>query len=336
MKAALLRATGGPEALQIEEVPIPEPGACQVLIDVEACGICGHDQADRTGLTRIDLPAILGHEISGVVVDVGPQVAHLRPGDRVAAKQWTTCGWCAFCRTGQELQCEQRRFNYGGFAEFAVLDEAATLLVPASVDLAGASIIACALGSCVRALRTVGQVMPGEYVLVTGAGGGLGAHGMQAAKAFGATTIAITTSMHKVDDLRRYGADAVVLAEGPDYWKQILELTAGHGADVVLDNVGHPAVFGPCFRALGRHGRYVFTGQVARQKIDFYPAFVLRSEATITGSGSTGLTEFITAMELVAKGGVKPVIQRFPLTDVAEAQGQMDKRQVTGRAVLIP
>src|SRR5262249_3011016 len=126
------------------------------------------------------------------------------------------------------------------------------------------------------------------------------------------------------------------LASGGDYWKEILSVTDGKGADVVLDNVGHPAVFSPCFRALARGGRYVFTGQVERQKVDLYPAFVFGKEATITGSASTRMAEFVDAMELVRSGRVRPVVQRFSLADVVEAHRQVDGRAVFGRAVLMP
>jgi D-arabinose 1-dehydrogenase-like Zn-dependent alcohol dehydrogenase len=152
----------------------------------------------------------------------------------------------------------------------------------------------------------------------------------------GGKTIALTTSPQKVEELRSHGADAVVLAEGDDYWREILAANGGDPVDVVLDNVGHPDVFTPCFRALARSGRYVFTGQVARRKVEFYPAFVLGKEAIITGAGSTRAFEFMDALESVRDGSVRPVIERFRLDDIAEAWRRMDARQVIGRAVLVP
>jgi D-arabinose 1-dehydrogenase-like Zn-dependent alcohol dehydrogenase len=331
-----MHETGGPEVFQIEDVPVPRPGPTEVLIKVAACGLCGHDQADRSGLTPVKLPVILGHEISGTVAEVGDKVSAIHPGDRVAAKQFTTCGWCDRCRSGREMECSSRHFNYGGFAEYVVLDVQAVLRLPDGIDLTGASIIACAAGSCLRALRVIAEVLPGEHVAVTGAGGGLGLHGLQIAKALGAHTIAITSSPHKVADLKAHGADEVVLAEGSDYWRAILEHTGGHGVDVVLDNVGHPALFGPCFRALARQGRYVFTGQLYRQKVDLYPAFVFGKEATITGSASTRMAEFIETIDLVTGGAVVPVVQTFPLDQIGEAWRQVDDRRIFGRAVVVP
>ncbi|HTE86264.1 MAG TPA: alcohol dehydrogenase catalytic domain-containing protein [Dehalococcoidia bacterium] len=336
MKAAVLHETGGPEAFRLEDVPVPPPGPTQVLIKVAACGMCGHDQADRSGLTNVEMPVILGHEVSGTVVDLGPKASHFQAGDRVACKQFTTCGWCRACQSGRDVECDQRSFNYGGFAEFVAIEERALLPVPDEVDLAEASVVACALGSCVHALRQIARLAFGETVLVTGAGGGLGLHGLQFARSLGARTIALTTSPDKVEKLQQCGADAVVLAGGDAYWQNILAANAGNPVDVVLDNVGHPAVFTPCFWALARGGRYVFTGQVERRKVEFYPAFVLGKEAIITGSGSTRSFEFMDAMESVRTGSVRPVIERFPLDSVVEAWRRMDARQVFGRAVLVP
>jgi acryloyl-coenzyme A reductase len=336
VKAVVLHGTGGPEALKVEEVPVPEPGPTELLVKVAACGVCGHDQADRLGLTHVDRPVVLGHEISGTVVAVGGRVRHFGPGDRVAARQFYTCGRCFYCRAHRDLECPLKRFNYGGYAEYAVLDEESAVRVPDNVDLVGASIVACAVGTCLKALKYTARVAPGEWVVVTGAGGGLGIHGVQVAKSLGARVVAVTSSPGKADRIAACGADRVVVAQGPDYWQQVFRATDGRGADVVLDNVGHPELFGPCFRALARGGRYVFTGQIYRAKVELYPAFVFGKEALITGSASTRMADFIEAMELVGQGKVRPVFELFDLEAAAEAHRRVDNRQVFGRAILVP
>ena len=218
MKAAVIYETGGPEVIKVEDVPDPKPGPADVVIKVAACGLCGHDQADRQGLTHVDKPAILGHEISGTVVAVGDKVHTFKDGDRVASKQFTTCGWCEKCRGGREMECPQRHFNYGGYAEYVAMSEQSIIQVPDDVDLVGASVVACCVGTCLRALEHVAKLMPGESVVVTGTGGGLGIHGIQVAKAMGARTIGITSSPQKVEALRGCGAETVVLSESSDYW----------------------------------------------------------------------------------------------------------------------
>jgi len=328
--------TGGPSVIRLSDVDRPRPAPDEVLLEVAACGMCGHDQADRMGLTTIPLPEILGHEIAGVVAEVGAKVQHFQVGDRVARKQFTTCGRCAACLAGREVQCAQREFNYGGFAEFVTARESTLLPVPEGVGLAEASVVACAVGTCLQALRRIARVQQGETVVVTGAGGGLGLHGVQVASALGATVIAVTGSVDKAKQLATLGADHVVTTDSGDFWKQIMEVTDGRGAEVVLDNVGHPKLFSQCFRGLAHAGRYVFTGQVGADRVSFFPAFVFAKEAVITGSASTLMSTFVDSMALVADGAVKPVVQAYPLDDVVRAFEDLDARRVTGRAVIVP
>jgi acryloyl-coenzyme A reductase len=335
MRAARMHETGGPSVLRLEELDPPSPSESQVLVKVAACGVCGHDQADRMGLTKIPLPEILGHELTGTVVEVGTRVRNFAPGDRVAAKQFATCGHCFFCRSGRELECPQATFTYGGLAEYAVIEDTSLLPVPEHVDLVGATVVACAVGTCHQALTQIAKVQPGEFVAVTGSGGGLGIHGLQVARALGARPLALTSSPAKADTLLELGAEQVIVTSEKDYWRQIMDVTEGRGCEVVLDNVGHPALFSGCFRALARRGRYVFTGQVTGEKVGFYPAFVFAKEAVITGSASTLMSTFVASLQLVADGKVKPVVDTFSFDEVVDAHQAVDDRRVTGRAVVV-
>ncbi|MBB1158100.1 MULTISPECIES: alcohol dehydrogenase catalytic domain-containing protein [Amycolatopsis] len=325
MRAVVLSAPG---ELAVTEADCPEPGSGEVLVEVAACGVCGHDQADRAGLLDIPLPAVLGHEIAGTVVAGGTRFA---AGDRVAAKQFGTCGRCEPCAAGDELRCPRRAFLYGGFAEYAVLPESALLPVPPGVPLAEAAVVACAVGTGLQALRRVARVKPGETVLVTGAGGGLGMHAVQVAAALGTRVLALTGSPDKIAQLEKSGAAQVVLT-GDTAGQDILDLTGGQGVDVVLDNTGLQSVFRQAFRALAHAGRYVLTGQVSGEPIRVHPAFVFEKEAVITGSGSTLMRTFAEAMALVAEGRVRPAVSRYPLEDAARAFTD----RVAGRAVLVP
>jgi acryloyl-coenzyme A reductase len=335
MKAVTLPVHGGPEALRYGDVPDPSPAPDQVVVRVLACGICGHDSADRAGLSHVDLPVVLGHEICGEVVEVGSAVRAFAVGDVVAGKQFSTCGRCRACRSGDDVSCASKRFVYGGGAEYAALDENTLLGVPEGVPPEYAALTACAVGTCLRALEEFGRLRPGETVVVTGAGGGLGLHALQVAAAMDARVIALTSSAEKVGVLEKHGADTVVVT-GDGLVDRLLDATGGRGPEVVLDNVGHPDVFSPLFRVLARRGRYVLTGQLERQKISLFPAFVFGKEAVITGSGSTLMSTFIDSMDLVASGKVRGVVETFPLADAVRAHEAVDARRVTGRAVLVP
>jgi acryloyl-coenzyme A reductase len=335
MKAVSFAETGGPEVLTYGELPDPTPTDTQVVVAVKACGVCGHDSADRAGLAHIPLPAVLGHEIAGDVVEVGRAVRGFAVGDRVACKQFHTCGHCLPCRSGDELSCAEKQFNYGGGAELVALEQDTLLPVPDGIAYADAALTACAVGTCLQALDRVGRLQPGETAVITGAGGGLGLHAVQVAAAMGARVIALTSSPRKAELLGRYGADEVVVSSA-DLATNLLDLTGGRGPELVLDNVGHPDVFSGCFRALARRGRYVLTGQLYRQKISLFPAFVFFKEAVITGSGSTLMSTFMRSMELVADGKVRPVTETFALADAVAAHTAVDGSQVVGRAVLVP
>jgi D-arabinose 1-dehydrogenase-like Zn-dependent alcohol dehydrogenase len=336
VRAAILNRPGGPDALRITDVERPEPAAGHVLVKVAACGLCGHDQADRSGLLDLPLPAVLGHELAGTVVAVGPAVTRVAVGDRVAAKQFSTCGRCGPCTSGDELRCPERAFTYGGFAEYAVVGESTLIQVPTEVDLAAAAVVACAVGTGLQALRHIARLRAGETVLVTGAGGGLGLHAVQVAAALGGRVVALTGSADKAAQLAALGADHVVTTGGDEPWREVVEVTDGRGADVVLDNVGHPKVFSQAFRALADRGRYVLTGQIDAEPIRLHPAFLFAKEAVVTGSGSTLMSTFVDAMAMVADGRVRPLVTTYPLEDVVRAFTDLDEGRVLGRAVLVP
>ena len=170
------------------------------------------------------MPCILGHEISGTVVDVGRDVRGFRPGDRVATVQrYHICGACRHCRMGRETLCPDRKFTgdagmVGGYAEYVAIEDDNVALVPDGVALQDASIVACAIGTILNAMREVGKLAAGESALVTGAGGGLGMHAVQLARLAGAFVIAQTTSPEKAEQIRALGAHEVIVhARGEDF-----------------------------------------------------------------------------------------------------------------------
>ncbi|MCZ1075343.1 alcohol dehydrogenase catalytic domain-containing protein [Rhodococcus sp. A5(2022)] len=326
---------GAPEVLRYQTLTDPTPTPTQVVVRVRACGVCGHDVADRAGLTRVRGGVVLGHEIAGEVVAKGSAVRGFRLGDRVASKQHHTCLECVSCTSGDELGCDQAAFVYGGYAEYAALEQDTLIAIPDGVDMQQAAVTACAVGSCLQALDDVARVREGETVVVTGAGGGLGLHAMQIARRLGARVVAVTSSSAKSDLLFTHGADDVVVAAA-GITEQVLDLTNGVGADVVLDNVGLAGMFEECFKALRRRGRYVLTGQLKREKIALYPAFVFFNEAVITGSASTTTSSFRRSLDLVASGAVVPVTRSFALDEAAAAHGAIDRSEIIGRAVLVP
>jgi D-arabinose 1-dehydrogenase-like Zn-dependent alcohol dehydrogenase len=343
MRAVLQRATGGPDVLELADVPAPgEPERDQVLIRVQACGVCYHDLLVRDGTYRhlVEMPLVPGHEMAGVALAVGPEVARIRPGDRVASTNRETCGQCDLCRTGQEGICPNQRFfghnGPGGYGEYALVRENALSVVPDSIAPEHACFLACAVGTELHAIRDVGAARAGETVLVSGAGGGLGIHGVQVANVCGALVIGLTSSPQKVAAIRAAGAHEVVVIPRGERFQQLIMDVAPRGVDVVCDNVGEP-VFDSCFRALAVGGRYVFVGQLNDRRISFNPAWPLLRNTSLLGANSSTRKELDEVIRLVEMGRIRPVLDAaLPLEAAPTAHRRVAAADMTGRIVLVP
>jgi D-arabinose 1-dehydrogenase-like Zn-dependent alcohol dehydrogenase len=295
------------------------------------------------GLLRhgIKLPCVPGHEIAGTVSAIGASVDDFCIGDRVATTQREhVCGHCRYCRSGREPLCAEQvflgdtRLN-GGYAEFVVVDADNVVPVPDDVALDAAAIASCAIGTMLHAVRTVGRITPGDRVMVTGAGGGLGVHGVQLAKRAGGWVIAQTSSAAKAAALKGYGADAVVVApRDGDFSADVKTATNGEGVDCVLDTVGTP-VFTSTRRSLARGGRWVLIGQLSGAFVPFNPAQLFLKGLSMLSATSTTREELRLCLDMLRPGGVRAVLGAcFPLAHAAEALALVQSGTATGRVVL--
>ncbi len=345
MRAVVIRQIGGPEVVKLEDVPVPAVGPKDVLIEVAACGVCFHDVVARNGTMRrgVELPYIPGHEVAGEVVEVGADVRHFRAGDRVAtAQRRHICGACRYCRSGRESSCPEHIFLgdaglNGGSAEFVCIEDDNLAHVPEGVDLDDAAITACAIGTELNAIRDVARVKTGERVLVSGAGGGLGIHGVQLARLAGAIVYAVTTSQTKVEAIRQAGAHHVIVTpRGADFSRDLLKLTDGEGVDVVIDNVGS-VLFQPTRKSLAMSGRWVFVGQLTGDFVQLNPAQIFFKDITIMSVKSTSRQQLRDSLDLVRHGMVTPMIEaRLPLEEAHRAHALVEQGRTTGRIVLKP
>jgi D-arabinose 1-dehydrogenase-like Zn-dependent alcohol dehydrogenase len=345
MKAMVVRQPGGIDAMRLESIPDPVAGARDVIIKVEACGVCFHDVLTRAGTLKagVKMPCVLGHEISGTVAEVGGEVTRFKPGNRVAtAQRYYICGACRLCRSGRETLCPERRFLgdwglVGGYGEYVAVGDDNVALVPEGVSLADASIAACAIGTILNGVRDVGKLRMGESALVTGAGGGLGLHAVQLARLAGAYVIAQTTSPDKADLIREMGAHHVVVhARGEDFSPQVKRLTGGRGVDVLVDNVGTP-LFEPMRRSLGIAGRWILIGQLTGQFVPFNPAQLFLKNQSMLSVTSTSRNQLEDVLALLQRGQVKAMVTRsLAIEEAGEAHTLMEAGRVTGRIVLRP
>jgi acryloyl-coenzyme A reductase len=345
MRAVIADRTGPPEVLRVAQVAPREPRGRDVRIAVAACGVCFHDVVVRNGTFRrgVGMPVILGHEVAGRVEKLGEEVESLRPGDLVATTIHShVCGDCHHCRSGRETSCPERVFLgdaglNGGYAEFVCVDADAVQKVPAGVSAEEASVIACSIGTELNAVRDVGRVQLGERVLVTGAGGGLGLHGVQLARLAGAFTIAVTTTPSKAMRIRDSGADEVIMAErGEDFSRRVRELTGGRGVDLAIDNVGTP-VFEAVRRSMADDGRIVLVGQVTGDFISINPAQLFLRNVSILSAKGVSRAQLADSLDLVARGRIKPVVEEvLPLERAVEAHRRIEAGLSTGRLILTP
>jgi D-arabinose 1-dehydrogenase-like Zn-dependent alcohol dehydrogenase len=342
----VIRQPGPAEAsLLAETLPDPTPLPHQVVLRVEACGVCFHDVVTRNGTLKagIQLPAIPGHEIAGEVVALGREARGLRIGDRVATSQRAhVCGACRHCTGGREPLCAEAVFLgdaglNGGYAEYVALDADMVVPIPDGVTAEAASIAACAIGTTLHAVSEIGRVRPGETVLVTGAGGGLGMHAVQMARLAGARVLAQTGSPAKVAALRALGVEDVLLhPRGADFSAEVKALTAGEGVDVVIDTVGTP-LFQPTRRSLAKAGRWVLVGQLTGDFVPFNPAQLFLRGISLLSATSTTRAELRQVLGLLGRGAIRAVVDRsLPLAEAAAAHLAMEAGSVAGRIVLRP
>lgn len=335
MRAVVLRDFGPAAHLRVERVPDPVPGPGEVLVRILACGVCGHDLLARAGkLPRTVVPAILGHEPVGIVEAVGAGVEEFHPGDRVASTQRRTCRRCRFCRTGRETLCRSAQFYGeaipGAYAELFVADAGSLTLVPAEVPDAAAAIAACAIGTCLHAIRRL-RVGPGNRAMVTGAGGGLGVHALQLLQLAGAETVAATSSPRKAARLGEL-ADHVVVAPDGRLARRLRQ--SGLRVDRVVD-LTSSVTLGESLASVEPGGLVCVVGNVRTDPVEVIPGLLIVHELELIGSASATREDLEDALELLATARVEPVVSAvLSLEQAAEAHRLLEDREAIGRVVL--
>ena len=342
MRALILQEPGSPPRLTVADVPEPAPGPGEALVRVAACGFCHHDRSVMAGLLRRGVRAgvILGHEIAGVVEAVGAGVHGINAGDRVVTLLTNACGRCDRCQASREHRCRHGEGighgRHGGFAEYVSLSQHSVVPLPDGLELTGAALLACPMGVALQAVETAAAVRPGETVVVTGAGGGLGVHAVQAAAGLGARVLAVTSSPEKAERLRGYGAEEVIETGELDFSEIVAALTGDEGADVVIDTVGS-ALFPSTLRSLGQYGRLVLLGEVAGGRVELNPAELIFRDIRILGSSGVSRATVEKAAAMTASARLAPVVdQALPLEEASHAFELLGSRAAFGRVVLTP
>jgi S-(hydroxymethyl)glutathione dehydrogenase/alcohol dehydrogenase len=367
MLAAVVQ--GAAPRLEVTRIPVPAPRAGEALIRVISCGVCHTDLHVLKGEVAFPRPAVLGHEVSGEVVRFGPGTADRRGldiGDVVVGAFIMPCGTCEPCARGRDDLCHaffaQNRLNgtlydgesrlrmpdggflamysMGGLAEYAVVPITALARIPDALDPITAATLGCAAFTAYGAVHHAGAVAPGQSAAVV-AVGGVGSAVVQMAVEAGANpVIAVDIEDEKLEAARRSGATHLVNSRRSNPAEEVRRLTGGRGVDVAFEALGNPATFTQAISLLADGGRMVAIGIAASSStapVEITP--LVRRGHTVTGSyGARTRTDLPEVLRIAGAGRFDAdalVTQRYDLDTADEAYRALDRREITGRAVVV-
>jgi len=321
MKAVRVHQAGEPDRLSYEDIPMPEPGAGQARVQIEAAGVNFIDVYHRSGLYNMALPMTLGTEAAGTVDAVGPDVGGLAAGDRVAYV-----------------------LQLGAYAEYAVVQADRLVPVPAGIELRQAAAVILQGMTAHYLAHSTYAIHAGDTALIHAAAGGVGHLLVQVAKRRGARVIGTASTPEKARLATEAGVDHVIRYTEVDFADEVANLTGGKGVQVVYDSVGQ-ATFEGSLRCLARRGTMVLFGQSSGQVPPFNLGALARGSLYVT---RPTLGDYVAAREeLLARAGdlfawmaageLEVRIDRtFPLAEAAEAHRYLEGRQTKGKVLLIP
>ncbi|MHC1479583.1 alcohol dehydrogenase AdhP [Frateuria aurantia] len=334
MKAAVVRQFGGP--LSIEEVTVPTPGLGEVLVKIEACGVCHTDlhAVDGDWPVKPTLPFIPGHEGVGHVVAIGPGVSHLKEGDRVGIPWlYSACGHCEHCLGGWETLCEtQKNSGYsvnGGFAEYALAAADYVGRLPDKVGFIEIAPVLCAGVTVYKGLK-VTDTRPGQWVVISGIGG-LGHMAVEYAKAMGLNVVAVDIDDAKLELARKLGAEFTINARNVDPVAVIKkEIGGAHGALVTAVS---PSAFGQAMNMVRRGGTVALNG-LPPGNFDLSIFDMVLNGITVRGSIVGTRLDLQESLEFAAEGKVKATVVTDRLENINDVFQRMHHGQIEGRVVL--
>jgi D-arabinose 1-dehydrogenase-like Zn-dependent alcohol dehydrogenase len=332
MKAVQVNKLGG--SLEVVERPIPDPPAAWVRIKVHACGVCHSDSMMITGeFPATAYPRIPGHEVAGVIDEVGAGVTAWKKGQRVGVGWYGGhCTECAACRRGNFINCVKGQVSGftqdGGYAEYMVTPAQAVASIPDSVSFEDAGPLMCAGVTTYNALRHSGA-RPGDVVGIQ-AIGGLGHLAVQFASRAGYHTVAISLGKDSEALARQLGAHAYLDSQTQDVSAELQKLG---GAKVILTTVPSGKAMSEVIDGLGDEGRLMVVG-VAGDPIEIPPFKLIGRQKSVQGWSSGVASDSEDTMKFAALTGVKPMIETFPLERAPEAYDRMMSGHATFRVVL--
>jgi NADPH:quinone reductase-like Zn-dependent oxidoreductase len=342
MKAAFIRKHGDLEDLKVGELEPPLINPNEVLIRNKFGALNHIDIFIINGWPglKLQMPHIIGSDGSGVIEDVGSEVTTIRKGDRVVINPGLSCGKCKWCLSGQQVFCKEfsimGEHEWGTFAEFFKVPELNVLKCPDNFPLDKAAAAPLTFLTAYRALVTLANVKPNEFVFIHGAGGGVSSAAIQIAKFLGAVVLTTTSTNKKMQKAKSIGADYVYnYKENPEYGRNVYtEITNKQGVDVVLDSVGKNT-FNNSLRLLKPGGRLVTPGSTTGPLTEIDIRQIFWKQLIIKGTTMSNQGEFRDVMNLIFDSKLDPIIDKvYPFEEVVEAENYLSQGKQFGKVLI--
>ena len=340
MRAIRFARFGGPDVLELVEVPTPTPGPGQVALTVTAAAINRFDlqvQAGDAGFP-IPLPFIGGMEAVGVISELGDGVSGWALGDRAMRDVTDSCGACRFCRSGREWRCVHGAFTLesisGGFGEILICDARRLVPLPAAIPDVSAAAVQMSYGTAWQMLFSGAKLDPADTVLISSVGSPLGAAALDIAKHAGAFVIGTASSDARLTQALGRGLDVAINYTSADIVAEVRRATDGAGVDIAFEHVGGEA-FEAALDSLAMDGRLVTCGWHGGGSVSLELMPFVRGRKRIIGSVNRTLDDLHRCLELVARGALRPAVaQTFPLEAIGDAIEVVESRTAFGKVVL--
>ncbi len=340
MKAIMFHQHGGPEVLQYQDAPTPQPKPGQVVVRLQAAALNRLDLWVREGWPgiKLALPHIPGADGAGEVAALGPGVEQWQVGQRVVINSNLACGVCPACQAGYDNRCQTWELLgetvRGTYAQYVAVPQENLLALPDGFSARAAAAAALVFVTAWHALIGRGALRPGESVLVVGASGGVNTASIQIARLTGARVLVVGGSAAKLALAQDLGADVLIDRSRDEDWaRAVYRATDKRGVDVVVDNVG--ATFPQSMRAAAKGGRILTVGNTGGPKIEIDNRFMFARHLSLVGSTMGTRREFATVMGLVFQGKLHAVLdQDFALEHAAQAQERLASGAQMGKVTL--
>jgi alcohol dehydrogenase len=321
--------------------PPPPPGEGEVQLNIRVVALNHIDVWGWRGMAfaKRKLPMVVGAEASAVVSAIGPGVSNVRTGDLVSIYGAPTCGRCRPCREGRDNHCEHPKgvhgFHLDGYArEYANMPARNVIPAPEGVSDIGAALAPVTFGTCEHMLFDNAKLESGETVLVHAGGSGIGSAAIQLAKKIGCTVITTVGSDDKIEKCKELGADHVINYRTDRFEGAVRKITKKRGVDVVFEHVGKDTWAGSML-SMRRGGRLVTCGSTSGVSAETNLMMLFQQQLRLIGSFGCNMRNIADAMEKMAKGYVKPVVDtEIEFGDIATALHRMETRQVFGKIIM--